>query len=344
MSAKITKTLLCLMLSLLFLGCKPQPKKHVLKWPYTATTNTVTFKRLTRITVEGQSQTGLSLYSKEPVNFATDYDTRRTLLYPGTNHVVWLPLGGDYAFPYRGEIKQGASMKLGIMNYSPVIFHVIEPDFGGLRTMHMEGVASEISKEPVSANAVAKMNNAEIENLVLELRSQNLDPAPFGWESGIPVNYDLEAQKRVWRAQAKIRALGIRAFPALVAHLEDKEYSYTEEYSKLVSFSAGHACYRLIEAQVDIAGAAHQFKDRKPQKTMYDGSFYYTILHNKYDGSVINWWEANKHRSLEDIQLESVEWLIGKEKELGFINPEQEQKVLEPLQVIRSGLVAKLAK
>ncbi len=346
MATIITRTLLCLVFGLAFVGCQPQSQMRVTEWPYVKTNQVIAFQKITRTTPSGHVQTGISLSAKERLNYAIAYGNhspRRNQVQPGTNTIVWLDEKGEYAFLTRGEMMQGASMGLGNIGHKQVMIHIEQMDGEFFRSTYTFNLQKKIAEEKADQAALNKLDKAEIEKLVLELRSSNLDPAPFGWGTGIPINYDLEAQMRVWRAQRNIRALGITAFPALVAHLEDKEYSDTEEYSELVSFSVGHVCHRLIAAQVNIAGAVHRFKDRKSQKTMYGGTFFNTALNDKHEGNVVKWWEANKQRNLEDIQLESIEWLITKEKELGFLSPEQEKKVLEPLEEIRQRLLKKIA-
>jgi hypothetical protein len=342
MAKLIIRILLLLLLFLFFTNRKPQSASRYKEWPYASTNSLVSFNRITRQTGSNLVQTGISLRSKERLLGAVAYGSRssgRHQLEPGTNTTIWLEVHGEYTFPFRGEIVQGASILLGRSADKQILIHIEQMDGGFFRTYHMFDAERDVSKEEINHTLLSKIDEAGIESLIQELRSPNLDPAVFDWMMEIPVNYDIEAQKQVWRAENMLSKLGFKAFPTLILHINDKAYCKTVEGSKLFSYTVGHVCAQIINRQVNIAGEPHRFQDRKGRKGMWDSPFIWISSENAK-----SWWEANKGRSLEEIQLDSVDYVIAKEKELGFINPEQEKKVLEPLEKIRSELVAKLAK
>lgn len=197
--------------------------------------------------------------------------------------------------------------------------------------------------EPPTATAettadwtVAFSNRQHIEALILRLRSPNRDPNPK-WESGpvsYPDDYDLQAQRSVEDARRKLISLGKDAFPFLIEHINDKEYSLSFSTSILRGFSVGEVCFMIIERQVDLAGVAYKGRDGSDGKSHVHRRYFSQYCAGRWftQAGIQKWWETHQQLSLREMQIEALRWAIQREQNIGFSGENDRKHYLGPLQ------------
>jgi hypothetical protein len=161
---------------------------------------------------------------------------------------------------------------------------------------------------------------AAIRALVEQLASPNQRPKAYPESAGspdakFPLGYDPAAQSKVRQAFLELQKIGPRAFPYLAEKIDDKRYSFTDDAGEVMSnWSVGSACYDIIDSQVQAYngmwnGTADdgdpRERPRRPtpfqQDELEDSSKFRT------------WCEVRKHKTLRELQIESLEWTIAEE-------------------------------
>jgi hypothetical protein len=107
----------------------------------------------------------------------------------------------------------------------------------------------------VSGGQKAPSTQRETKALVEQLVSPNLvTPTDECWPEH-PPNYDREAQKRVLDAMKRLRAIGLPAFPYLIARIGDRRYCLSEDAGSCdFAFSVGTICYLTVDAHLQPYG------------------------------------------------------------------------------------------
>jgi hypothetical protein len=134
-----------------------------------------------------------------------------------------------------------------------------------------------------------------------------------------------------YEAAEELKKCGKAAFPHLLEHLDDKRQSVA--FRRGIPHDVGDACFCIIREQVFCLPEG------------YEGSFYRTgadgRLHERpyflktalFDRrSVKSWLDARRDKSLEEIQVEALRWLIQQERQIGFPSEQDKQRYLYPLE------------
>lgn len=168
-----------------------------------------------------------------------------------------------------------------------------------------------------------------IEELIAALVSPNREPR---FASGDPdneapeysVDYDKEAQKRVQIARDTLLAKGIVAFPQLIQQIGDRRYSFTEQRQKTLwaNVFVSDVCSNLVRIQVEVyQPLVSHSRSSKPLCFWVPGG----------KEEMKKWWEAHKHSSLHEIQLEGARWALEHQRKARFANKAEESAVLGDL-------------
>jgi hypothetical protein len=179
--------------------------------------------------------------------------------------------------------------------------------------------------------AVPASADAECEALVVALRAKEPPPA-----APVP-DWDTRATPaRIVKVTNRLVAYGTAAFPALLRHLDDREYSYSASGPQsapfhLDNYDVGEVCSRIIHQQVDqpVLYLLRRGMDMRD----HDAPRYFSRR------NMTRWWEERKSRSLREIQVEIVDWYIKRERAIGFPGPRDEQLYLRPLLATRERLI-----
>ena len=142
-----------------------------------------------------------------------------------------------------------------------------------------------------------------------------------------------KTDKRIvaYDAADKIKSYGKLAFPYLLKHLGDKRQSVA--FRRVIPHDVADACYCIIRSQVFLL----------PES--YHGSFYRKGADGENHGrpyflkpalftpqTIESWLAERRDMTLSEMQIEALQWLIEKEKEIGFQNKEDKKKFLYPLE------------
>ena len=130
-------------------------------------------------------------------------------------------------------------------------------------------------------------------------------------------------------AAERLEALGIEAFPLLLDSLGDQRQSVA--FRRVLPSTVGDACYVLV---------SRQLYSLPPN---YQGSFFRTGADGRGHARPVfskdlltpdnlkGWLAARAGRTLPELQLEALGWVLAEEERIGAAAPEDEERFLAPL-------------
>lgn len=175
----------------------------------------------------------------------------------------------------------------------------------------------------------------EISRLIETLASPNSEPY---WPEGTdncdpphyPLQYDHEAQKRIFKAREELYSKGFTAVPLLVKHANDRRYSCTVNRGKWTNRDIGGVCRELVSNYVEV----------------YQPFWHETLPTNiswfcdtPYRNNLGVRWQAHKNLCQREIQLKAVEWALKKQDGRVFVNEEHKRVVLDDLSRLRERIM-----
>ena len=144
-----------------------------------------------------------------------------------------------------------------------------------------------------------------------------------------------------FEAAEQLKACGKAAFPNLLEHLGDGRQSVA--FRRMLPATVGLACFTIIEQLVYGLPADYRgsfYRDGA------DGQLHDRVLFLKpgmFDqGSAADWLAARERKSLTEIQVEALEWLISQEEHIGFPTEQDREDYLYPLERQRNRLLTQL--
>ena len=188
------------------------------------------------------------------------------------------------------------------------------------------------------------LSEQEIRTLIDRLVSPY--PKPQG---GLPPDFDQDKQKSVREAVyetcTKLNALGEKAFPYLIERWEDKQYCLTVSHAPFPgcyhNLTVGEVCQRLIYGQVQPFGCRQVYGPSLSTSAIYQPppapTFrpVYPIVFLPSKEKARQWWDKNKGKRLQEIQLEVLDWVIAEEakqpKEVSDMECQELQKIRQKL-------------
>lgn len=158
----------------------------------------------------------------------------------------------------------------------------------------------------------------EIAALVDQLASANKRPKggrePLWVEKGpiLPPGFNPKEQSRVGDVCVKLVEAGTAAFPSLIEKFEDERYSVTVEQCTSEAaehMTVGEICHTLIMDQLQPYGFYSRGGDElgRPRRPLYP------FPESKKEAA--EWWGKHKNQTLDQLQLEVLDWIIAKEDE-----------------------------
>jgi len=172
---------------------------------------------------------------------------------------------------------------------------------------------------------------AEIEALIEKLAISD-EPAING-PIYTPSKNTPRTDKRVvaYDAAKKLMSYGKQTFPYLLKHLDDKRQSVA--FRRVEPHNVADACFCIIRMQVfflpeDYRGS---FCRTGADGKMHDRAYFLKPALFTYD-TIESWLEERKEKSLEEMQVEALQWLIEQEKRIGFQNKKDKKDFLYTLE------------
>jgi hypothetical protein len=183
-----------------------------------------------------------------------------------------------------------------------------------------------------------KLTEQEIKALIDKLVSPN--PKPITAEEDpketpdfrLPKGFDREKQNGVYEACKELKSVGVKAFPFLIERWDDRRYCLTT--SDLLSGycqnrSVGKVCQKIIFDQIQPYGCLPSLGDVDPRGKPLRPSYPERFLSSKEDAK--RWFEKHKDKSLVEIQLEVIDWVIEKENKQKKNYPDSERERLQEI-------------
>jgi hypothetical protein len=164
----------------------------------------------------------------------------------------------------------------------------------------------------------------EVDKAVMELISTRPAPHPSGYtattaQEDMAVPY---MTPQVSNAIVKLKDMGPGIFPALVKHLTDDRYSYSDIVACWENRTVG-------DAVLDVLSDGHYMvSGYKFRKTPSGSATYLSFKDYLYARDPEKWASWASTRTRLDIQLDIIDWCISKEHERGFTDEAQRKKVL----------------
>jgi hypothetical protein len=186
--------------------------------------------------------------------------------------------------------------------------------------------------------ATKSPTDAEIKALVDQLVNPN--PRPMTNKSPrfrYPKDFDHEKERKVDEARRKLLDLGTRAFPFLIERWDDHRYSLVTCNGLSGAYdtmNVGSVCYAIVYSQVQPYGTWAENKVGDPRSV--PGRPGYSLGEKK---EALIWWEKNKSKSLKEIQLEVLDWVIAEETKKPKSYIDEERKALADMraELVKTG-------
>jgi hypothetical protein len=159
----------------------------------------------------------------------------------------------------------------------------------------------------------ARITPEECERLVEQLVNPDKPPVLGNKDLELPKGVTARAleekQKNVKPAYDKLSANIEDALPILAKHLNDTRFSYvyTQPRSGVYkTASVGEACSDLIGEHVEVY-------HRHVKKIVYDAELSLDFI-NDGCGGIEKWWKTRKKKTLAELQLEGIKWVLRQKK------------------------------
>jgi len=197
----------------------------------------------------------------------------------------------------------------GMRSHSYKIKHLCISLFFALASLHATGVESD---------------DGYIKDLISRLA---ISEQPAGMSPIFTPSIDTpKTDKRViaYDAVKQLLALGVKAFPALIASIDDHRQSIA--LRAMIPHDVGLACFCIIQEQVEDFPSTYRFertgalfkKCNQPEALSRS--------------TIKEWWSVRAGRPLLALQIEALEWTIAQEKQIGFVSQKQKTEILTPLE------------
>ena len=179
----------------------------------------------------------------------------------------------------------------------------------------MLGVAAACHSCWGAAKAEAREPKA-IEQLIEQLASPNKPPliSDFG-DVSYPPSYDKKAQDRVSAAFKRLFELGKPTFPCLLKHLDDTRYSLTKEdeiEGDWHNYHVGRLCRAIFLSHLQPYGDYYARGKGDPRDHPRRPS-YFKHYQLSNPAAAEKWWKARKNKTMVELQIEALEWVIAEE-------------------------------
>jgi hypothetical protein len=174
----------------------------------------------------------------------------------------------------------------------------------------------------------------KIRALIDQLVSPNRKPIKVCSARGLPRDFDRKKQKQVDRACTKLTQLGPRVFPYLIERWEDKRYCLTASNGLSGAFlhlTVGQICRAIIYDQLQPYGIypngfdPERNRARQPRRPGYPTTFLGS------QKAAREWWKKNKRKTLYQMQLQALDWVIAEEAKRRRDFTDKERKELQQL-------------
>jgi hypothetical protein len=165
-----------------------------------------------------------------------------------------------------------------------------------------------------------RITESQCERLVAQLVNPDKPPFKEHYVLELPRG---QSESILWQRQQTIGAAYDKlsanievSLPVLMKHVHDDRFSYVYEEMAGTSggylkASVGYACRRIVGAHVEV----HY---RSTTKYVFEGTIPRSMSFIDSCGGFDKWWKSRKRKSLAELQLEGLEWVLRQKKPRHF--------------------------
>jgi hypothetical protein len=182
---------------------------------------------------------------------------------------------------------------------------------------------------PVSVEA---SGDEKVDALVRQLVSKRPAPYPSGyWDAPEAVVFaNRYSTPEVEAAIKSLKAMGPAVFPALVKHLGDDRYCYSDVWEAWLNHDVGDAVVEVLD-DGHYLHSGYKFRETPS----HSGGGYLSFEDYLHDRGAESWAEWAKSKLRLEIQMDFIDWCIAKENQRGYVDEAQKKQVLETYEAAR---------
>jgi len=150
----------------------------------------------------------------------------------------------------------------------------------------------------------------------------------------------MDLRVKAYDASVELEKFGIAAFPQLLEHLDDNRQSV--HFSAVVRARVGLACRSILRWQLHSLpkGYPHSMGRYDAEEKYHLRPAYITIYH---DEDVKEWLKEREGKSLTELQIEVVAWILDGERKIGVKDDDDKERIIGNLEGHLKALKAKQA-
>ena len=146
-------------------------------------------------------------------------------------------------------------------------------------------------------------------------------------EASLKALFEGYEHPQVAKARATLVSMGTPIFPELIRHLEDKRYSYSFCYASWVDHSVGSTVGHIM---AEVVGGRFHPSGYKWRKNAHGSNGQPTVGQMMREFGVERYAEHAKGMTRDEAEKEYVEWYMQKERGHGFVDAQQQEKIMTP--------------
>ncbi len=148
------------------------------------------------------------------------------------------------------------------------------------------------------------------------------------WTEELPKNWSVKEQERVDEVYCRIVATGKPIVPELIMNINRNEFSMPVSTSVPYSpFTVGDVCMMALSNIYDNVGV--RYKSRRVGDRTLMGMSYFSSIGR--DG-LAQWWTKVKDKEVSVVQLDIKNWYVEREKQFGFTDKDEEERILNGIE------------
>jgi hypothetical protein len=179
-----------------------------------------------------------------------------------------------------------------------------------------------LATQPSSGQLAAPSVSQLIEQLVSPVPPKH--PTGEWGDLTIEDTFNGYIHPQVEKAREHLVGMGTKIYPALAGHLSDDRYSFSTVSAAWVNHSVGQMITRIMAEGIEPHVGSYKSRQNP---NGHNGPPSFVQMVNEL-GGFDTYASQAIGRSKEALQKEYVEWHVTKERNYGFIDHEQEQKII----------------